>query len=279
MPEKVLPGGGRQEGSWKIGGRAEGNSAPASGARFWEVDLLRGLAVLCMVAFHLLFDLDYFQGGYQLTDRDLLLGKASASTFLFLVGLSLSLSCSRARILRGRCPFPRYLARGARIFALGMGITLATWIYPGEGVIIFGILHLIGLSIILACPFLAWPHPARPWICLAAALAVGAMGLHVDRMTVDFPWLLWLGLAPRGFFTLDYFPLLPWFALVLLGLWAGELAYPGYRRRIPLPDLTPGPGARWLVLPGRHPLAIYLVHQPLLIALLDLSGLINITII
>jgi len=260
----------------RVGATGDGNAAVSPRSRFWEVDMLRGLAVLGMVLFHLLFDLDYFQGGYHLSGRDMLLGKASACTFLFLVGLSLSLSCSRSKLLCGRCPSARYLARGARIFGLGMGITLITWIYPGKGIIIFGILHLIGLSIVLAYPFLAWPLPARPWVCLGAGMAVAALGVHLSRLAFGFPWLLWLGLVPRDFFTLDYFPVLPWFSLVLFGLCIGELAYPGYRRRLPLPDRSLQPGARWLELLGRHTLAIYLVHQPLMIALLELSGIIRI---
>ena len=63
-------------------------------ARFWEADLLRGVAIVLMVLYHLAFDLDYF-AVYQI---DVISGfwlaaaRISASLFLLLVGLSLTLS-------------------------------------------------------------------------------------------------------------------------------------------------------------------------------------------
>lgn len=75
----------------------------------------------------------------------------------------------------------------------------------------------------------------------------------------------------------DYFPLLPWFGVVLIGIWLGNTAYSNGARRFRLPNwqvpaLTFPLG--WL---GRHSLTIYLIHQPLLFALLipalSLSGI------
>ncbi len=75
----------------------------------------------------------------------------------FLMGVSLTLSNSRAQITgkyREGGLFKKYLKRGLKIFSLGLLITLATWIFIPQEFIIFGVLHFIGISIILSYPFL-----------------------------------------------------------------------------------------------------------------------------
>ncbi len=96
--------------------RGEGMGSKGSeGQRFWEVDAARGIAIAMMVVYHLAYDLDYF-GGY---DIDATSGSwarfadATASTFLFLVGVSLAISYSRTRQREpGRSLFAKYLLRG-----------------------------------------------------------------------------------------------------------------------------------------------------------------------
>lgn len=72
-------------------------------ARLWEVDLIRGMAVVSMVIFHLAFDLNYL--GILRIDLDsalwFYLARLTASLFLLLVGISLTLSHSRA-VLTGQ---------------------------------------------------------------------------------------------------------------------------------------------------------------------------------
>ena len=75
-----------------------------------------------------------------------------------------------------------------------------------------------------------------------------------------------------GFYSVDYFPLLPWFGVILIGVALGDLFYRGYRRRVPLPDLTGSSVVRGFELLGRNSLAIYLAHQPVIIGLMYLAG-------
>lgn len=235
--------------------------------RFWEVDSLRGVAVILMVFYHLMWDLNYF----KLYETNLLAGpwqtfaRSIGSTFIFLAGLSLTLSYAREQQRAGQtAPFNKYLRRGGEIFGLGLVITLVTYFFIGRGFVIFGILHLLGVSIILAYPFL---HLSR-WISVAAGFLVIAVGIYLNRLVASFPWFIWLGVKQQGLYMVDYYPLLPWFGLALLGIFAGHTFYPQGTPRFSLPDLAPLGlirGLRWL---GRHSLSIYLIHQPILIALL-----------
>lgn len=247
--------------------------------RFWEIDFLRGLAIIMMITFHIFFDLNYF-GLYRLGAEIYsgfwwLFARATATIFIFLVGVSLTLSYARAKKMKKyrtkKALFMKYLARGARIFSWGLLITLMTWLFLRDGFIVFGILHFIGLGIILAWPFLrhGTKSTAKNFHLLLPAAIFIAAGLYLKNFTFDFSWLTWLGLAPAGFYTLDYFPLLPWFGVILAGLFFGNIFYPKGKRKFVLFDIK-NRFTRLFCFLGRHSLFIYLIHQPILIALLYL---------
>lgn len=244
--------------------------------RFWEVDSLRGVAIIMMVLVHLRYDLVIYggHGGPFLLAygfwRDF--ARTTASIFLFLVGVSLTLSLARAQKTAGpeRRLFPKYLKRGLTIFGWGMGITVVTWVLLREGAVWFGILHCIGASIILAYPFLRWR-----WPNLFIGLALVAVGVVLSQRTYNFPWLMWLGFIPQRLGSVDYYPLLPNFGIVLIGIFAGNLLYAGFERRFPWPEASHLAPLSVLSFLGRHSLAIYLIHQPIIITLLSLTGIIN----
>ena len=172
--------------------------------RFWEIDALRGFAIINMIFFNYSFALSYL--GIINLDLGLENAVAIASTFIFLSGISMTLMKDRT--------FKRFLARGLGVFSWGLLITAITFFAFPEAFIVFGILHFIGISIIMGYFFLKFDNIN---LVLGAVLLV--LGLYLQTFRVDFPWLLWLGLAPVGFYTFDYFPLLPWFGVTLTGIY------------------------------------------------------------
>jgi uncharacterized membrane protein len=241
----------------------------SSSERFWEIDVLRGIALLMMISYHVVFDLNYF--GFTATDLNspavLVFIYPVGTLFLLLVGISLTLSYSRVKhTLTKHQLRMKYLRRGCMIFCLGLLITLATWIYPNEGFIVFGILHCIGLSIILAYPFLQ----SRLSAFLLGMLCISIGIILRMTVTVDFPWLLWAGFVPTSFYTLDYFPLLPWFGVVLIGIFLGNSLYQNNTRSFAVKDHSAFIITRVLCFLGRHSLIIYLLHQLVIVGVLYL---------
>jgi len=241
-------------------------------ARFGEIDALRGVAIVMMVVYHFAYDLTYF-GYYQ---ANVFVGpwrtfaRITAILFVTLAGISLVISYSRLSTqVRGWYLFRKYLSRGLKLLGWGIVVSLTTWAFLGRPVIIFGILHLIGTATILVYPFLRLPR----WTNLVIGIGAIASGLYLNRWPVQQPWLLLLGLRPPWLYQLDYFPLLPWLGVALLGVLAGQVLYPDGRRAFDAPDLQQWPPLQTLARLGHHSLAIYLVHQPLLFGVLTLVSL------
>jgi uncharacterized membrane protein len=215
--------------------------------RLPEIDALRGMAIVGMVLFHAAFDmkilgiLEFEPYGWPL----IILVRAVQFLFLGLVGVSIALS--------GR-DFKGQLGRGAWIFAWGMVVTVATaMVFPQE-YIRFGVLHFIGVSIPIVRLF-----KGRKFLAMGAAAVAFGVGKYFAHLYVDSNFLLPFGL--RGdVFMLDYFPLFPWLAAPLVGLVVGEILY-AKREPTRLASLAHVPG---LSAVGRHSLAIYLLHQPVL---------------
>jgi uncharacterized membrane protein len=136
--------------------------------------------------------------------------------------------------------------------------------------IVFGILHFIGMAIILQYPFLN-----KKYINLVLGIVYIILGSVIAQFTVNYPWLLWLGLKPSLFITVDYFPLLPWLGVVSLGIFTGKILYKDYKRRYRFPDLSKNFLTRGFSYIGRHSLLIYLIHQPILILVLYLLGVLD----
>jgi uncharacterized membrane protein len=242
--------------------------------RFWEVDAARGVAIAMMVVYHLTYDLDYF-GGYDIESTSGFWARfadATAGAFLFLVGVSLAISYSRATAGRpGRSLFGKYLLRGIRILAYGMALTVVFLVF-GMGVVAFGILHLIGVSIILAYPLLRYRY-----VNLFLGLSIIAVGVYIriEGLSSETSWLLPFGVVPENLVMPDYRPLLPWFGVVLLGLFAGNVVYGDGKRPALFAGKAPA-AARPLLPLGRNSLFIYLIHQPILILLLAALGVIEV---
>jgi uncharacterized membrane protein len=240
-------------------------------ARFWEVDAARGVAIIMMVIYHTTYDLDAL-GGYDVDATSgnwALFADATAGLFLFLVGVSLAISRSRTSLSGWRL-FGKYLARGLRILAYGMILT-GIFLALQMGVVAFGILHLIGISIILAYPFLKLRFTN---LVLGSLIFVAGQYVLAQDLVSETYWLLPFGVVPEGVIMPDYRPLLPWFGVVLIGLFFGNVIYTDGRRPASLPDKAPLPAGPLLPL-GRNSLFIYLIHQPIVIALLALTGIIS----
>jgi uncharacterized membrane protein len=236
--------------------------------RLWEIDLLRGVAVIFMILFHFLYDLNYFSiFKIQLYSGPMLyVAYTTATIFVILVGLSLTISNSKVKDVMTKKELRyKFLKRGTMIFSLGMIITFLSWIFIPDRFIIFGILHCIGISIIISLPLLSFRI-----LNLGLGFFLIFIGTYLRSLTFEFFWLIPLGFLPRRFFTIDYFPLLPWFGVVLIGIAIGNFIFPNAKRLYNLRDRSFNLSVKLLCFLGRNSLIIYFLHQPILIGFIFL---------
>lgn len=210
-----------------------------------------------MAVYHFAWDLEFFgyaDAGTTAVGGWRLFARCVASSFLFLVGVSLFLGHGR------EIRWPDFLRRLATVGGAALAISLVTFLAVPGGFIFFGILHQIALASLLGLLFLRLPVLAT----LAVAVFVIAAPSFLRSPFFDHPAWWWVGLSSRNPHSNDYVPLFPWFAAVLLGIAAakaGEAAGLFVR----LAAFVPGRWSRPLDFAGRHSLAFYLIHQPVLI--------------
>ncbi len=239
--------------------------------RYWEVDALRGVAFVLMAIYHVVwdlqglgnFDIEVYTGFWHYEQQ------VTANMFIGLAGVSLALRYHRMTA-KGSVSYAPYFRRGVTVFSWGVVIGIATFLFEPAYYVRFGILHLIGASILLAYPFLRFR-----WLNLFLGVFLLFLGRVVLWVGLNINWLDWVGLdaTPRSAF--DYFPLIPWFGVILIGIFLGNLLYGPEGRRFSIPDLSNLPGIPLLRLMGQNALLLYLIHQPIIIIALTMLGLIR----
>jgi uncharacterized membrane protein len=227
-------------------------------ARIPALDIARTAALGAMVVYHFTFDLAMF--GFVRPDLPVsgfwaLFARATAGSFLFLAGVSLWLAHGQG--IRWHAFWRRF----AVIAAAATLVSGATYVAMPGVFVFFGILHSIALSTLVALAFLRLPAS----VTLAAAIAVFATSYAYQHPAFDTRWLAWIGFAHKPPPAIDFEPLFPWLAPCLAGLalarWADRA---GLLVRLRRPATA---RERLLSWPGQHSLAIYLIHQPILIGL------------
>ena len=219
--------------------------------RYWEIDFLRGIGIVLMLISNFITDLQFFLG-YPSNVFWRIFAYLTASIFVFVSGLSFYVSYSKRKSLR------RIFIRFVKLMALGILITIVTFVFLKEGTIYFGILHFLGLAWVLAVPFYRFGLYNA---LLALVFIVGYP--FIDSIHAKTLLLLPIGITPDDFYTLDYFPIFPWFGIFLLGLSFGFV----FRHRDNSPIRFPYSLICFL---GRNSLKIYLIHQPIFVGLLFL---------
>ncbi|MBX4901927.1 heparan-alpha-glucosaminide N-acetyltransferase [Rhizobium bangladeshense] len=239
--------------------------AAARPPRIGLLDTARGVALIAMASYHFTWDMEfmaYLAPGTAETGWLKIYARAIATTFLFIVGISLVLSSTPT------IRWPSFWKRLAMIAGAAAVISIATRIAMPDTWIYFGILHCIAVLTLIGIVFMRLPL-AFTLLTTVALLAAwihdifGTPGL-LRSSFFDPRYLAWIGLAETPQRSNDYVPLFPWALPFFVGL---SVALIAIRTRLPHWLAAIGTGSWWPARLGRHSLAFYLIHQPVLIAI------------
>ncbi len=238
--------------------------------RYHLLDHIRGICIIFVVIYHLLYDLSVVLGGnftfFNSTamnvTRDILVG-----ILIGLVGVSCNLTRSN-------------LKRGVRTLLCGALISVVMLVVMPNQMIVFGILHLMGTGMIICgltrkflekVPTIVGFFVSMLLFVLTIGIRSGYFGLpNVFEVPVpNFPdnmLMVILGFNKSYAFA-DYWPIMPWMFLIFAGNFIGRVFKKG---KVPLwfcSNFVPP-----ISFIGRHTLIIYLVHQPLILGLMMFMG-------
>lgn len=232
----------------------------AQAHRIVIVDVARGWAISGVVLYHLVWDLAFL----GITGPDLaanpiwiVFGRTLAGSFLFLAGFSLVLAN------RHRVDAEKYFRRLFKIVTAAAAITVTTWIAFPNAFVFFGILHAIAFGTIVGYFLLRAP----PSITAAFGFFVLLAPRLFRSAAFDDRWVAWIGFSETPPVSNDFVPVFPWLGIFLLGLALARAvdvaALGAITKRSSGANVTAL--MTWL---GRRSLAIYLIHQPVLLAIL-----------
>jgi uncharacterized membrane protein len=213
--------------------------------RIIEIDLLRVIAIILMVVFHFVYDLNEFLG----IDIDYAstfwfsVGKAAALLFIFVSGISSCLGRNSTK-------------RGFTVLGFGMIISIATYFFDTSEYVRFGILHFLGVSMLLSYLLKKLSKSYLLMIAIASVL----MGVWANSVNVATFLLLPFGFMYVGFCTMDYYPLFPYLAVFIVGILTYKTFYENGKSFIQSEH-----NFRGIRFISKHSLLIYIVHQPILI--------------
>lgn len=212
--------------------------------RIIEIDIMRGLAIVLMVSYHIAYDLKEF-AGINIPYESIawyLIGKTSLILFIFVSGISNTFSKNTTK-------------RGFKVLFLGMIITAITYIIFPKDYIRFGVLHFLGISMIIY-PFL---KKTNNYILIGTAVVSIILGFYFDNITSKTWIFIPFGVLYNGFSTLDYVPLFPYLSVYILGVLSAKKFYTEKKSILNF-DFN----LRFISSISKNSLLIYIIHQPVI---------------
>lgn len=218
--------------------------------RIFEIDFFRGLAILFMVYFHIIYDLNEFLDFNVSYSHgfNFFIGKISAILFMLICGISSSFSKNNFK-------------RGSIVLSLGLLITLITYLFQSDQIIMFGILHFLGFCMLLF-PVL---NKLSVKILIILSIVLLITGMIIKNYYFEIEYLFFIGIRTKLFFSSDYYPILPWISIFILGIILGKTIYTNKSS-----VLNNNIKYNYICKIGKHSLIIYLLHQPIIILIINL---------
>ncbi len=231
---------------------------------------MRGLILISMIAYHTVWDMVYIFGekwSWYQSDLAYVWQQSICWSFILLSGFCWSFGRKKWK-------------RGLTVFLGGIIISLVTLFVMPENKILFGVLTLLGSSMLLMIPLEKVFRKVNPYVGLVVSFVLfcgckdinrGYLGLgkgfrvHLPESWYTNLFTTYVGLPYKGFSSTDYFSILPWFMLFATGYFLHGVFARRQWFMVLQKSIHP-----WLNMLGQHSLVIYMLHQPLVYAVLSI---------
>ena len=241
--------------------------------RYALLDTVRGVALINMILFHGSWNLVYLYGveweWFRSGRGAHLWQQMICQTFIGLAGFCFLLSKHK-------------LKNGVLVSSCGALVTLVTALVMPLNIVLFGVLTCIGSCILITLLLERILRKINPSVgCVLSILLFlytkkinsGYLGLGrffiimLPKEWYDNLFTAYLGFPPASFYSTDYFSLFPWIFLFWTGLFLylilkNSSLWSHTIMKLSLPVVT---------LLGKHSLFVYMIHQPVLFLLGEIS--------
>ena len=235
--------------------------------RAYELDLLRGIAIVMMMCMHFSYDIRYEFGCDAFSYLE------SEWYWVFIHPLNLVLFVGVSGVC---CAFSKNnLKRGAKLLGVALAFTVVTgavsYFTDIYCFILFNVLHMLSVSTLFYA-LLEYIFTKLKLNDNARAFITGLIGAYITTLLLRLHYLdglsdNWL-LIPLGIqvdgapAVVDFMHIIPWMGVFLVGASLGKICYKEKKSLFPKPSDTFCKIKAPLEFLGRHSLIVYLVHQP-----------------
>lgn len=243
-----------------------------SDTRAYELDTLRGLAMIFVIWMHVSWDARYIFHIAECKYLDAPWFEGLMHPFFLVIFVGVSGVC---------CTFSRSnVKRGIKLISVALALTvitsIATYVFDADCLIIFNVLHLLSCGIFIYALVEFVERKAKIDHKLTNVLLglLGCYGIIMGETiwyfngTVNTPILIPTGIIMECTPSMaDYMPLFPWIGVFMVGALVGRVCYKEKKTVIPPKhDVTRKITAPFEFI-GRHSLIIYIVHQPVVLGI------------
>lgn len=236
--------------------------------RYWLLDSIRGIIIISMLLYHTLWDLSEIFGlkfGFSSAEVFTVWQKSIRYGFIILSGFCWSLGRHKLR-------------RALTVLGASCIVTLVTALFMKENIILFGVLSLLGSAMLIMIPLDRFFKKINPYVALIFSLLFFILLYDLEHRWISFFSLdiyrlpreacrnlftAFIGLPTPAFHSTDYVPLFPWIFIFFCGYFLYRII-----KRHGLLDALCAIRMRPLEFLGRHSLIIYMLHQPVIYAVL-----------
>ncbi len=247
--------------------------------RLHLIDEYRGFVVINMIIYHAIWDLVYMFGvdwQWYRSDMTFIWQQWGCWSFILVSGFCWQMS-------------KKPLKRGLMVFAGGVVVSLVTIIFMPSSQVMFGVLTFLGSAMLLMIPIDLVCKKINTALGGMLSFALFAFTYSLNRGYVGFfkvellelprEWYAnlfttYLGLPEAGFYSTDYFSLLPWLFLYITGYFFYNIVFGAKSKEkkengsvIRILQKSVCPPLGWV---GRKSFIIYLLHQPVTYAILTI---------
>lgn len=226
--------------------------------RYPEIDIIKGIAVLCMITFHFF----YFpnQYGFKEIEYDTTTLKtiAKVAQIIFITSVGINMAFSYLNSKNDKKYRKKQIYRVMKISIYALLMSIFTYYVFKEKYVKFGILHFIAVSSLLLFMFIGNKNIIKLIILLIGILYF--LKIHHQELFYIVPEKIAFisGFYNFKYASIDHFSLVPWMALICIGILIGH-----YINENPFQSsntLTNNPISKFLETTGKHSLEIYALH-------------------